>query len=35
MWKSRVVTLLVLCGLAAFVAHQWPQIHRYLKMERM
>ncbi|WP_433435016.1 DUF6893 family small protein [Nonomuraea sp. CA-141351] len=35
MWKSRVVTLLVLCGLAALIVHQWPDIRRYMKMERM
>ncbi|MFG2073915.1 hypothetical protein SAMN05421874_106280 [Nonomuraea maritima] len=35
MRKSRVVKLLVLCGLAAIVAHQWPEIHRYLKISRM
>ncbi|MFC4006252.1 DUF6893 family small protein [Nonomuraea purpurea] len=30
-----MVSLILLCGLAAVVAAQWPQIHRYLKMERM
>ncbi|WP_394367708.1 DUF6893 family small protein [Nonomuraea phyllanthi] len=35
MWKSRVVKLLVVCGLAAMLVHQWPEIRRYMKMERM
>ncbi|MFI7635041.1 DUF6893 family small protein [Nonomuraea sp. NPDC049400] len=35
MRKSRVMTLLVVCGLAALIVHQWPDIRRYLKMERM
>ncbi|WP_425570261.1 DUF6893 family small protein [Nonomuraea rosea] len=35
MRKSRMVTLLVLCGLAAIVIHQWPEIRRYMKIERM
>lgn len=35
MWKSRVVKLLVVCGLAALLVHQWPEIRRYVKMERM
>jgi hypothetical protein len=35
MWKSRTVKLLVICGLTALVVHQWPEIRRYLKMERM
>ncbi|MGW4794498.1 DUF6893 family small protein [Nonomuraea sp. NPDC004297] len=35
MWKSRTVRLLLLCGLAAVVVHQWPGMRRYLRMERM
>jgi hypothetical protein len=30
-----MVTLLVLCGLAAIVIHQWPELRRYMKIERM
>ncbi|MFC5834526.1 DUF6893 family small protein [Nonomuraea insulae] len=35
MWKSPLVKLLVLCGLAALLVHQWPEIRRYLKIKRM
>ncbi|MFC7583821.1 DUF6893 family small protein [Nonomuraea antimicrobica] len=35
MWKSRAKWLLLACGLAAVVAHQWPEIRRYFRMERM
>lgn len=35
MRKSRAVRLLLICGMVAVVVHQWPQIHRYLRMERM
>ncbi|WP_439331963.1 DUF6893 family small protein [Nonomuraea deserti] len=35
MWKKRVVKLLALGGLAAIVVHQWPEIHRYMKIKRM
>ncbi|MGW0808733.1 DUF6893 family small protein [Nonomuraea sp. NPDC002799] len=35
MRRSRMVRLLLLCGLAAVAVHQWPEIHRYLKMKRM
>ncbi|MFC4120597.1 DUF6893 family small protein [Nonomuraea zeae] len=30
-----MVKLLALGGLAAIVIHQWPEIHRYLKIKRM
>ncbi|WP_435054335.1 DUF6893 family small protein [Nonomuraea angiospora] len=35
MWKSRTVKLVVLCGVALVVIRLWPDIRRYIKMERM
>ncbi|WP_436975793.1 DUF6893 family small protein [Nonomuraea angiospora] len=35
MWKSRTVKLVVLCGVALVVIRTWPDIRRYIKMERM
>ncbi|WP_442945807.1 DUF6893 family small protein [Nonomuraea sp. LPB2021202275-12-8] len=32
---SRIAALVVTFGLVAVVVHQWPEIHRYLKIERM
>ncbi|MBB6348633.1 DUF6893 family small protein [Nonomuraea muscovyensis] len=35
MRKSHVAGLIVTCGLVAIIVHQWPEIHRYMKMKRM
>jgi hypothetical protein len=35
MTKWYAAALVVAIGLAAAVIAQWPEIHRYLKMERM
>ncbi|WP_436839174.1 DUF6893 family small protein [Nonomuraea angiospora] len=35
MWKSRTVKLVVLCGVTLVVIRLWPDIRRYIKMERM
>jgi hypothetical protein len=33
--KLKVTGLVLACGLAILVASQWPEIQRYIKMERM
>ncbi|WP_425465130.1 DUF6893 family small protein [Nonomuraea longispora] len=35
MSKKRLVKLVALGGLVAVVVHQWPEIHRYMKIKRM